>query len=118
MLLRYYVVFSLMTVINSPNINNLSLRVYFLYKDFFNGMKSAACSVYTFSNKTKLFRIGSKYGFTPKFDLIAYPSKKIVGKFESTGTGEIAGFNSKSTSKFRGSNLKSEQVASNNCHNF
>lgn len=83
MLLRYCVVFLLMAGIRSLNAQNAPLRIYSLRKDFFNGIKGPEFSVYDISKKTLYYRIESKYSLLPKFDLVAYPAKQVVGKLES-----------------------------------
>jgi hypothetical protein len=68
-----YCVFLLVTIACRINAIDGPLRAYGLRKDFFNGIKAAEFSVFD----------TSKYTFMPKFDLIAHPSKKVVGKLES-----------------------------------
>lgn len=82
MLIIYYIIF-LVTVTCRVNAIDGSLRAYSIRKDFFNGVKAAEFSVFDISKKTLYYRIESKYSLMPKFDLVAYPSKKVVGKLES-----------------------------------
>jgi len=82
-MLLFYCVVLLVTVVCRISAQTSPLRVYTLRKDFFNGLKAAEFSVFDVSKKTLYYRIESKHTIMPKFDLIAHPSKKIVGKLES-----------------------------------
>lgn len=82
MLFAYCAVLLLTTVICPFSAQDGPLRAYTLRKDFFNGIKAAEFSVFDISKTTLYYRIESKYSLLPKFDLIAYPSKKVVGKLE------------------------------------
>ena len=82
-MLFVYCIFLLITVVCRLHAQVGPLRVYTLRKDFFNGIKVAEFSVFDISKKTLYYRIESKYSIMPKFDLVAYPSKQVVGKLES-----------------------------------
>ncbi len=82
-MLLVYCVFLFVTIACWVNAQAGPLRVYSLRKDFFNGLKAAEFSVFDISKKTLYYRIESKHIIMPKFDLVAHPSKKIVGKLES-----------------------------------
>ncbi len=82
-MLFVYCAFLLVTVACRVNAKDGPLRAYTLRKDFFNGIKAGEFSVFDISKKTLYYRIESKYTFMPKFDLVAYPSKQVVGKLES-----------------------------------
>ena len=83
MLLGYCIVVLLITVVCQFNAQDGPLRSYTIRKDYFNGIKAAEFSVYDISKNTLYYRIESRYSLMPKFDLVAYPSKQVVGKLES-----------------------------------
>ena len=62
---------------------NGPLRVFTLRKDYFNGIKVAEFSVFDVSKNTLYYRIESTFSIMPKFELISYPSKQVVGKLDS-----------------------------------
>jgi hypothetical protein len=82
-MLFVYCVVLLVSVACRVNAENGPLRVYTLRKDYFNGIKAAEFSVFDTSQKTLYYRIESKFTFMPQFELVAYPSKQVVGKLKS-----------------------------------
>lgn len=76
-------IFLLVTIACQLNAKDGPLRAYTIRKDYFNGIKAAEFSVFDISKKTLYYRIESKYSIMPKFDILAHPSKKHVGKLES-----------------------------------
>jgi hypothetical protein len=82
-MLRVDYVFLLVIILCSINAQDGPIRAYGIRKDYFNGIKASEFSVYDISKTTLYYRIESKFSIMPKFDLIAYPSKKLVGKLES-----------------------------------
>ena len=81
-MLDYRVILFLIATVCHLNAQNSPLRTYALRKDYFNGIKAAEFSIYDISKKTLYYRIESRYSLLPKFDLVAYPSKQVVGKLE------------------------------------
>ncbi|CAF1211133.1 unnamed protein product [Adineta steineri] len=77
----HHVVF-LVTIASCVSGKDDILRTYTLRKDYFNGIKVAEFSVFDISKTTLYYRIESKFSILPKFELISYPSKQVVGKLE------------------------------------
>ncbi|CAF3388829.1 unnamed protein product [Rotaria sp. Silwood1] len=49
-------------------------------KDFFSGVISREFSVYDITEKQLIYRIGSRFAFRHNNEIVAYPSKQVVGK--------------------------------------
>ncbi|UJR11008.1 hypothetical protein I4U23_015192 [Adineta vaga] len=94
----------LLIVAGEIDANSGSLREYSLRKDYFNGIKVAEFTVTDISKKTVYYRIESKFSFMPKFELIDYSSKQVVGNLDSkVGSITLSLLDSKTGQRLTGS---------------
>ncbi|CAF1518644.1 unnamed protein product [Rotaria sp. Silwood1] len=69
---------TIFTYVNSQN----AIRKYVIRKDWFNLFKAGEFSIYDTSQKGLIYRIESNVGIFLDSKLIAYPSKKEVGRLQ------------------------------------
>jgi hypothetical protein len=75
-------VFLLFIAILPLTIGESILREYVIRKDFFNSFKAGQFSIYDQTGKILLYRIESEYAFMHTIKLIAYPSRKVIGRLK------------------------------------
>jgi hypothetical protein len=60
-----------------------AVQEYVIRRDFFVGLKAGEFSVYDKSEKQVYYRIESKYGVMQNVEILAYPSKQVVGRLQA-----------------------------------
>jgi hypothetical protein len=84
MLIHFYISVFLLTSIILSNVNpEDTIRQYVIRRDFFRGFKASEYSVYDKTEKHIYYRIESNYGLLPNMEIIAYPSKQVVGRLQA-----------------------------------
>jgi hypothetical protein len=70
------------TIILNVNSQNATHQ-YVIRKDFFSGIKAGEFTVYDTKEKHVYYRVESKYSILHNIKLIAYPSKKEIGRLQA-----------------------------------
>jgi hypothetical protein len=83
MLIHFYISVFLLTSTIVSNVNPQgALRQYVVHRDFLRGLKASEYSVYDKTEKHVYYRIESNYGLPSNIEIIAYPSKQVVGRLQ------------------------------------
>ena len=81
-MLGLFLILAVLSVTTTSDSNNLP-STYVIRRDLFNILKASQFSIYDSSQNDELYRLQSQYAFTQTIELVAQPSKKVVGKLRS-----------------------------------